>query len=121
MSKVLVVDDNRTYLEMITNVLEGSGLEVTTAQDGQEALERIHGHKPDLVVLDIVMPRMNGYEVCRELRTNPQTQDLLIVMCSTKDQEFDIHWASKQGADAYVTKPFQPQELVATIKQLLRR
>lgn len=121
MSKVLVVDDNRTYLEMITNVLEASGLEVSTAQDGQEAMEQIQGQKPDLVVLDIVMPRMNGYEVCRELRSNPQTQDLLIVMCSTKDQEFDIHWANKQGADAYVTKPFQPQELVATIKQLLRR
>ncbi|MDX2273235.1 MAG: response regulator [Cyanobacteriota bacterium] len=121
MSKVLVVDDNRTYQQMITNLLQESGLEVTTASDGVEALEAIHTQVPDLVVLDVVMPRMNGYEVCRELKADPQTQKVLIVMCSTKDQEFDRHWANKQGADAYITKPFKPQELIATIKQLLRR
>jgi twitching motility two-component system response regulator PilH len=121
MSKVLVVDDNRTYQEMITSLLKESGLDVMTANDGVEALEAIQGQIPDLVVLDVVMPRMNGYEVCRELKSDPQTEKVLIVMCSTKDQEFDRHWANKQGADAYITKPFKPQELVSTIKQLLRR
>ncbi len=121
MSKVLVVDDNRTYLEMISNLLKESGLDVSTATDGVEALEAVQQEVPDLIVLDVVMPRMNGYEVCRELKAAPKTESVLIVMCSTKDQEFDRHWANKQGADAYVTKPFKPQELVATIKQLLRR
>lgn len=121
MSKVLVVDDNRTYLEMITSLLRENGLEVFTANDGLEALEAVKGQVPDLVILDVVMPRMNGYEVCRELKSNPKTGQVPIVMCSTKDQEFDRHWASKQGADAYITKPFKPQEMLATIKQLLRR
>ncbi len=121
MSKVLVVEDNRTYQEMIVNLLKESGMEVATANDGVEAMEAIQAQIPDLVVLDVVMPRMNGYEVCREIKGAPQTQQVLVVMCSTKDQEFDRHWASKQGADAYITKPFKPQELVATIKQLLRR
>jgi twitching motility two-component system response regulator PilH len=120
MSKILVVEDNRTYQEMIANLLKENGLEVSTANDGVEAMESIKGSLPDLVVLDVVMPRMNGYEVCREIKANPQTQNVKVVMVSTKDQEFDRHWANKQGADAYITKPFKPQELVATIKQQLR-
>jgi twitching motility two-component system response regulator PilH len=121
MSTILVVEDNRTYQEMISELLKENGMDVVTASDGIEAMEKVKTVIPDLVVLDVVMPRMNGYEVCRELKGDPRTQSVLIVMCSTKDQEFDRHWASKQGADAYVTKPFRPQELVATIKQLLRR
>ncbi|MGF1576138.1 MAG: response regulator transcription factor [Cyanophyceae cyanobacterium] len=121
MSTILVVEDNRTYQEMISELLKENGMDVVTASDGIEAMEKVKTVIPDLVVLDVVMPRMNGYEVCRELKGDPRTQSVLIVMCSTKDQEFDRHWANKQGADAYVTKPFRPQELVATIKQLLRR
>ena len=116
MSTVLVVEDSVTQREMIT----GSGLTVTIATDGVEALEQIQGHCPDLVVLDIVMPRMNGYEVCRRLKANPKTQKVPVVMCSSKGEEFDRYWGMKQGADAYIAKPFQPTELVGTVKQLLR-
>jgi twitching motility two-component system response regulator PilH len=105
---------------MITDLLKGSGLSVTVAGDGVEALEQIQGHRPDLVVLDIVMPRMNGYEVCRRLKADPKTQDVPVVMCSSKGEEFDRYWGMKQGADAYIAKPFQPTELVGTVKQLLR-
>lgn len=120
MSTVLVVEDSVTQREMITDLLKGSGLTVTVASDGVEALEKIEGHSPDLVVLDIVMPRMNGYEVCRQIKANPKTQNIPVVMCSSKGEEFDRYWGMKQGADAYIAKPFQPTELVGTVKQLLR-
>ncbi|MGF1496870.1 MAG: response regulator transcription factor [Elainellaceae cyanobacterium] len=120
MSTVLVVEDSPTQREMITDLLKGSGLTVIVANDGVEALEQIQGHLPDLVVLDIVMPRMNGYEVCRRLKADPKTQDVPVVMCSSKGEEFDRYWGMKQGADAYIAKPFQPTELVGTVKQLLR-
>ena len=120
MSTVLVVEDSITQREMITDLLKGSGLLVAIATDGMEALEQIKTFRPDIVVLDIVMPRMNGYEVCRRLKTDPKTQGVPVVMCSSKGEEFDRYWGMKQGADAYIVKPFQPKELVGTVKQLLR-
>ena len=120
MSTVLVVEDSVTQREMILNLLKGSGLKVTIANDGIEALKEIQANRPDLVVLDIVMPRMNGYEVCRRLKADPKTQNVPVVMCSSKGEEFDRYWGMKQGADAYIAKPFQPTELLGTVKQLLR-
>ncbi len=120
MSKILVVEDSIPQREMITDLLKDSGLSVTVATDGVEALERLQGFKPDLVLLDIVMPRMNGYEVCRRIKADPKTQDVPVVMCSSKGEEFDRYWGMRQGADAYIAKPFEPQELVGTVKQLLR-
>jgi len=115
-----VVEDSVPQREMITDLLRGSGLKVTVASDGMEALECIQGEVPDVVVLDIVMPRMNGYEFCRKLKSDPATQNVPVVMCSSKGEEFDRYWGMKQGADAYIAKPFQPMELIGTVKQLLR-
>jgi twitching motility two-component system response regulator PilH len=120
MSTVLIVEDSIAQREMITDLLKASGLTVSIASDGVEALEAILSEPPDLVVLDIVMPRMNGYEVCRRLKSDPKTQNVPVVMCSSKGEEFDRYWGMKQGADAYIAKPFQPTELVGTVKQLLR-
>lgn len=120
MSTVLVVEDSPTQREIIIDLLQGSGLTVMIATDGMEALQHMQASCPDLVVLDIVMPRMNGYEVCRKLKTDPKTQNVPVVMCSSKGEEFDRYWGMKQGADAYIVKPFQPKELLATVKQLLR-
>lgn len=120
MSRVLVVEDSPAQREMITELLRGSGLEVAEAIDGVNAMELIEQGLPDLVVLDIVMPRMNGYEVCRRLKADPATQKVPVVMCSSKGEEFDRYWGIRQGADAYIAKPFQPKELIGTIKQLLR-
>ncbi|MDJ1181566.1 response regulator transcription factor [Roseofilum casamattae] len=120
MSSVLVVEDSPAQREMITSLLKESGLAVITASDGVEAIENIQDRRPDLVVLDIVMPRMNGYEVCRRIKADPKTQNVPVVMCSSKGEEFDRYWGMKQGADAYIAKPFQPTELVGTVKQLLR-
>ncbi|NJM27131.1 MAG: response regulator [Pseudanabaena sp. RU_4_16] len=121
MSKVLVVEDSPPQREMISALLTGIGLAVTSAGDGVEALEQMKNSRPDIVVLDIVMPRMNGYELCRRIKTDPKTQEVPVVMCSTKGEEFDRYWGMRQGADAYIAKPFQPQELVGTVKQLLRK
>jgi len=121
MSKVLVVEDSVTQREMISQLLKNSGLAVTVANDGLEALGRLKNTKPDIVVLDIVMPKMNGYEVCRRIKSDPTTKDIPVVMCSSKGEEFDRYWGLKQGADAYIAKPFQPTELVGTVKQLLRQ
>jgi twitching motility two-component system response regulator PilH len=120
MSTVLVVEDSLPQREMITELLRGIGLTVTVASDGMEALEQMQSQRPDMVVLDIVMPRMNGYELCRRIKADPSTQNVPVVMCSSKGEEFDRYWGVKQGADAYIAKPFQPIELVGTVKQLLR-
>ena len=116
----MVVEDSVTQREMITDLLRGSGLQVLVACDGLEALNKVQQHWPDLVVLDIVMPRMNGYELCRRLKSDPKTQKISIVMCSSKGEEFDRYWGMKQGADAYIAKPFRPSEMVETVKHLLR-
>ena len=120
MSTVLIVDDSSTLREMIAGLLIKSGMTVLEAQDGIEAKEKIQANPPDLVVLDIVMPNLNGYELCRWVKNNPSTEDIPIVICSSKGEEFDRYWGMKQGADAYIAKPFRPKEMVETVKQLLR-
>ncbi|MDB9374245.1 response regulator transcription factor [Nodularia sphaerocarpa] len=120
MSTVLIVEDSMAQREMMTDLLEASGLTVTHANDGLEALAAIETSPPDLVILDIVMPRMNGYELCRRLKSHPKTQNVPVVICSGNSQEFDRYWGMKQGADAYIGKPFQETELVGIVKQLLR-
>jgi twitching motility two-component system response regulator PilH len=120
MSTVLVVEDSIAQQEMISMLLQKSGLTVWVANDGIEALARIQNDCPDLIVLDVVMPKMNGYEVCRRIKTDKKTKDVPVVLCSSKGEEFDRYWGLKQGADAYIAKPFQPTELVGTVKQLLR-
>uniref|UniRef100_B8HTI5 Response regulator receiver protein n=1 Tax=Cyanothece sp. (strain PCC 7425 / ATCC 29141) TaxID=395961 RepID=B8HTI5_CYAP4 len=120
MSKVLVVEDSVPQREMISELLSNSGLTVAVATDGVEAIEQLHIIQPDIVVLDIVMPRMNGYEVCRQIKSDPKTSHVPVVICSSKSEDFDRYWGKKQGADAYIAKPFQPKELIGTVKQLLR-
>ena len=120
MSTVLVVDDSNTQRQIISNLLKDYGMTVAMARDGEEALKRVSKYAFDLVVLDIVMPKMNGYEVCRRIKLDPMTRDVPVVMCSSKGEEFDRFWGMKQGADAYIAKPFNPPEFISTIRQLLR-
>ncbi|MEA5470667.1 response regulator transcription factor [Spirulina sp. 06S082] len=122
MSKVLVVEDSPAQRQMISELLKSSGLTVEVAGNGVEALAQIqeNQYEPDIVVLDIVMPQMNGYELCRRLKADPKTKNVPVVMCSSKGEEFDRYWGMRQGADAYIAKPFQPKELIGTVKQLLR-
>lgn len=119
MSTILVVDDSPMLREMISGLLDKSGLTITVAKDGREAKDKIAADPPDLVVLDVVMPNMNGYELCRWVKSNPSTQNVLVILCSSKSEEFDRYWGIKQGADAYVIKPFRPGELLSTVQTLL--
>lgn len=119
MSTILVVDDSPMLREMISGLLDKSGLSISVANDGQEAKDKIAANPPDLVVLDVVMPNMNGYELCRWVKSTPATQDVLVILCSSKSEEFDRYWGIKQGADAYVIKPFRPGELLSTVQTLL--
>ncbi len=119
MSKILVVEDSKFQRKMLTQLLGDNQFTVTSARDGAEALEQVKSTCPDLVVLDIIMPRVNGYEVCRRLKSNPQTKNVPIVFCSSQASHADRYWGMKNGADAYIGKPFQAGELLATVRQLL--
>lgn len=119
MSSVLIVDDSRMLRDLLSGLLTDLGWAVSVAKDGSEARAKITVELPDLVVLDVVMPKMNGYELCRWIKGNEATKDILVVLCSSKSEEFDLYWGIKQGADAYVVKPFRPEELLDTIESLL--
>ncbi|MDX2097359.1 MAG: response regulator [Leptolyngbyaceae cyanobacterium bins.59] len=121
MSTVLVVDDSPMLREMVSDLLKKSGLTVNQASDGVDAMEKIQANPPDLVVMDIVMPRMNGYELCRWIKSNPKTQNIPVIMCTTKNEEFDRYWGMKQGGDAYITKPFHPEDMIRAVMQLLQK
>lgn len=120
MSTILIVDDSSALREMVSGLLVDAGMTILEAKDGAEAQNTLKDNVPDLVILDIVMPHMNGYELCRWIKNNPDTKDLPVVICTSKGEEFDRYWGMKQGADAYIAKPFRPDEMVETVKQLLR-
>jgi twitching motility two-component system response regulator PilH len=120
MTTVLVVDDSQTVRHMLSELLIDSGMSVLEATNGVEAKQQIQTKFPDLVITDLIMPEMNGYELCRWIKNEPKTQSIPVLICSTKSEEFDRYWGMKQGADAYITKPFHPPEMVQTVKRLLR-
>ena len=118
-TKILVVEDSPTYLRQIAHLLREEGFEVITAVDGEDALEKTVTENPDLIVLDIILPKKNGFQVCRQLKTSPDTQNIKIIMLTSKSQDSDRFWGLKQGADDYMTKPFHDIELVANVTKLL--
>jgi len=118
-AKILVVEDSPTYMRQISNLLQDNGFRIVTAMDGEEAMEIAVREKPSVVVLDIILPKKNGFQVCRQLKTSPVTQDIKILMLSSKTQDSDRFWGLKQGADEYMTKPFQDEELLNNVAKLL--
>jgi len=122
MAKILVVDDERMLVETIAHNLEKEGYEVVTAFDGDHALERARDDKPDLIVLDLMLPKVSGQEVCRQLRNVPKyRKDTLILMLTARAEEDDRVRGLELGADDYMVKPFGMRELVARVRALLRR
>ncbi len=115
---VLVVDDERNIVQLARMYLASEGYSVEAAYDGVEALEKIKAHPPDLVVLDLMMPKMDGWEVCRRLR---QDSDVPVIILTARGDDVDKILGLELGADDYVTKPFNPRELVARVKAVLRR
>lgn len=120
MTHILVVEDSHTQRYLLSNWLAKRDFRVTAVQDGLEALKEIRKHPPDVVLLDVVMPHLNGYEICRFLKRSRHTAQIPIVLCSTKKTQSDRYWGLKQGADAYLCKPFKSKDLLLTLKNLLR-
>ncbi len=120
MKKALVVDDSKSEQKLVQALLEKLDLEVSLADNGAEALAWLKGNEqPDLIFLDIVMPDMNGLDLCREIRENLGYKDVPIIFCSNKSQEFDRFWALRQGGNAYLTKPYSPMDFIKTVKEHL--
>ncbi len=118
MTTVLLVEDSLTETEVLTRYLRQAGLTVVSATCGEEARLKLQSQRPDLVILDVILPGQSGFELCRELKTNANTQAIPVVICSTKGTEADKLWGSMLGADAYIPKPVDQKELMQTIQQL---
>src|SRR5262249_1108832 len=109
---ILVVEDSPTDLRLVAGPLQSVGYQVITACDGEEALAKAGRHHPKLIVLDVILPKKNGFQVCRQLKTEAATRDIKILMVTSKNQQSDLFWGLKQGADGYLTKPFSDDELL---------
>ena len=116
--KILAVDDERHIVRLVQVNLERAGYEVVTAFDGKEALEKVEAENPDLVVLDVMMPYMDGFEVLQNLRKNQATRDLPVIMLTAKAQDADVFRGWQSGVDCYLTKPFNPMELLSFVKRI---
>jgi len=119
MSRILMVDDSPTEIAVVKGVLEKKGHSIIVAASGKEGVALAQSEKPDLILMDIVMPDMNGFKATREISKNPETASIPIIMMSSKDQETDIEWAKRQGAQAYLVKPAKEADLLAAIDAAL--
>jgi len=116
MLTILIVEDTLSELELISTYLKESGYVALGAVTGQEGLNLAIEKKPDVILSDVVMPGMSGFELCRKLKQNPATEKIPIILCTSKNQEIDRLWGMKQGADAYITKPFTREQLIRAVK-----
>lgn len=119
-STVLVVDDNAQNVELLSAFLESLPVKIVTAADGIEALQAVEQHKPDLILLDIMMPRMSGFQVCRKIKTDPATKDIKVLMVTALNELGDIEQATESGTDDFISKPINKFELIMRVKNLLK-
>lgn len=117
--KVLVVDDSWTDLTLIATPLRESGYDVITAVDGEEALEKVIQEHPQCVLLDVILPKQNGFQLCRRLKQMEQSRNIPIILVSGKNTPLDKRWGLQQGADLYLAKPFSADELLASVRSLI--
>jgi twitching motility two-component system response regulator PilH len=119
--KILVVDDSPTELKLIINALATQGNVIITANDGEQALRKVVKEKPDLIVMDVVMPNMDGFQACRKIKSSTDFKHVPVILLTSKNQKSDEFWGKKQGADVYLTKPFKETVLRASVNKLLGR
>ena len=117
-TKVLIVDDSKTELMFMTDLLQRNGMTVRTAQGADDAFKRLIEEKPDLILMDVVMPGQNGFQLTRAINRTPEYTEIPIIMCTSKNLETDRVWGMRQGARDYITKPVNETELLAKIKAL---
>ena len=119
MPKILIVDDVATEQQYLSEVVTRLGHTYAIANDGQEALALARSEQPNLILLDVVLPKLDGFQVCRKIKNDPQTAHIPVILVSSKSQESDEYWGLKQGADGYVRKPFTPDDLTSVITRHL--
>jgi len=117
--KILIADDEPNIVVSLEYLMKREGFDVRVAPNGDEALAQVAEFKPDLLLLDVMLPRLNGFEVCQQLRADPQWRSLKVVMLTAKGRDIEMQKGLALGADAYITKPFSTKELVARVKELL--
>lgn len=119
MATILVVDDSPTQLHVVTQQLQAAGYATLTAEDGEQAMDMARSEQPDLILMDVVMPGISGFQATRKLSRDPVTAHIPVVMVTTKDQDTDREWGLRQGAKAYLVKPVQGSELLRQVAELL--
>ncbi len=116
--KILAVDDEKHILRLVQINLEKAGYEVVTGSNGREAIEKVRSEKPELIVMDVMMPEMDGFEALKQLKADPETADIPVIMLTAKAQDADVFHGWQSGADLYLTKPFNPMELLTFVKRI---
>lgn len=116
---ILVVDDSPTEIHILKGIIEGAGYNFISAGDGESGIEEAKSSRPDLILMDVVMPGLNGFQATRQLNRAPETTDIPVILVTTKDQETDRAWGLRQGAREYVVKPVAPEDLLEKIKSVL--
>jgi len=119
MSKIVVVDDSYAELQMIEGVLKGANHTVVSYPSADKLEEKLAVERPDVIVLDVVMPGRNGFQACRDLKSDDRFKNIPVVLCTSKGQESDKFWGQQQGANAYIVKPFKGEDLLAAVKKVL--
>ncbi len=119
MAKVLIIDDSPTEMQLLTNIMEKNGYEVITAKNGHSGIAVARRTQPELILMDVVMPGMNGFQATRQLSKDEKTAHIPVVIITTKDQETDRIWGMRQGAKDFLTKPVQETKLLTTVRGLL--
>lgn len=120
-NKILIVEDEESLLKLESILLSSKGYNVTGVMDGKSALEEVRLNRPDLVILDIMLPEMDGFEVCRQIKENPDTRHIPVVMLTAKKNSQDFARGQQVGSDAYITKPFKSSKVLDTVQELLAR
>ncbi len=112
---ILIIDDSPTEMRLMSGALQNKGYRLVTATDGESGFDAAVKEQPDLILLDVVLPKKNGFQVCRQLKTTPETKDIKVILVTSKNQEADRFWGLKQGADEYLTKPFSEDDLIKSV------
>ncbi len=119
MAKILVADDSLAELQLFQQTLLPTGHTIVTVMDGEAAEDKVRTEKIDLIILDVIMPKKNGFQVCRDIKSNDQFKNIPVIMVTSKDQESDKFWGMKQGADEYLIKPFKAEDLLKAVKKYI--
>jgi two-component system, chemotaxis family, response regulator PixH len=118
MTKILIVEDTPSEMQLMTLYLKDNGYQVVSANNAKDGLELVSKEKPDVVITDVVMEGMNGFEFCRVLKKNPETEKIPVIACTSRSQDLDKLWGKKQGVNVYVTKPYSQEDIIEAVKSV---